>query len=306
MQMEEDEVTGGASGFAGDRLVFPGETVTESIDSAVSSSTAAPGTGPAPIRLGAGLLPAGDEVLAVRAGILTSKEPSRFFVLANHKRYYPAVGDTVVGIVADRNAEFYRVRLHGTTHAQLPVLAFDGATKRNKPNLAIGTLVFCRVVSVSKHLDPELSCTASSGSTSKDWVTGQSVFGELKDGNLVTISLAHARRLLHPTCALLTRLGGSIPFEVAVGVNGLVYVRATNSELNDAATRKCGDDARTVPASFSFLLPCLSSFLSSPPPACLPAARHVTIICNAIERSETLTEAECVAFVDRLLTALAR
>jgi exosome complex component RRP40 len=260
--MEEDDTEEAAAGF--DRVVFPGDTVTESIDAAIASSPSTAASAGAPqIKLGAGLLPAGEDVLAVRAGIITSKDPSRFFVLANHKRYYPAVGDTVVGIIADRNAEFYRVRLHGTTHAQLPVLAFDGATKRNKPNLAIGTLVFCRVVSVSKHLDPELSCAASSGSTSKDWVTGQSVYGELKEGNLCTISLGHARRLLHPTCALLTRLGGSIPFEVAVGVNGLVYVRATST-------------------------------------------RHTTIICNAIERSEKLNEDECVAFVDKLLTALVR
>ena len=69
--------------------------------------------------------------------MLAHRAPNRFFVDSNARRYVPAVGDTVVGVVADKLAESYRVRLHGTTTAQLPVLAFDGATKRNKPNLEV-------------------------------------------------------------------------------------------------------------------------------------------------------------------------
>jgi len=134
-----------------ERVVYPGEYVTAEIE-----SLAADGGGM--VKLGAGLAPIEDDVVTTRAGILSHKEPARFFVLSNHKRYYAAVGDTVVGVVSDRNAEFYRVRLHGTTMAILPVLAFDGATKRNKPNLAIGALVFARVVSVSKYMDTELTC----------------------------------------------------------------------------------------------------------------------------------------------------
>jgi exosome complex component RRP40 len=134
-----------------ERVVYPGEFVTAEIE-----SLAADGGGM--VKLGAGLAPVEDDVVTTRAGILSHKEPARFFVLSNHKRYYAAVGDTVVGVISDRNAEFYRVRLHGTIMAILPVLAFDGATKRNKPNLAIGALVFARVVSVSKYMDTELTC----------------------------------------------------------------------------------------------------------------------------------------------------
>ncbi len=85
--------------------------------------------------------------------------------------------------------------------AVLPVLAFDGATKRNKPTLAVGALVFARVVAADRDLEPELTCqVASSGDAStghfakKDWVTGQSVYGELKGGSVVKATMLYCRR----------------------------------------------------------------------------------------------------------------
>ncbi len=153
------DLEGEEGGFA-ERVVHPGDVLTAAIE-AVAAGADAGGSGSAaaaPIKLGAGLAPVDEDVLATRSGVLSHKAPARFFVLANHRRYFPAVGDAVVGVVTDRNAEAYRVRLHGTTAALLPVLAFDGATKRNKPTLAIGALVFARVAAVSKHLDVELTC----------------------------------------------------------------------------------------------------------------------------------------------------
>ncbi len=45
-----------------------------------------------------------------------------------------------------------------STPGLLPHLAFDGATKRNKPNLSVGALVYCRVAVANKDMDSELSC----------------------------------------------------------------------------------------------------------------------------------------------------
>ena len=132
------------------RLVYPGDDVTSEVDACVRAGESA--------RLGAGLVARGDAAVACRAGILSHKEPARFFVLGNQRRYYAGIGDTVVGVITDRNAEQYRMQLHGTTLATLPVLAFDGASRRNKPNLAVGALVFGRVCAVSKYMDAELTC----------------------------------------------------------------------------------------------------------------------------------------------------
>jgi exosome complex component RRP40 len=57
-------------------------------------------------------------------------------------------------------------------------------------------------------------------------MTGQSLFGELKGGTLTHISTGLARRLLDPSCSLLSTLGGGIPFEVAIGMNGFAWTNA--------------------------------------------------------------------------------
>jgi exosome complex component RRP40 len=208
--------TGAHTGFR-ETIVLPGDDVTDALVAVTAD-----------IRVGHGLLQRGERISAVTAGVLSWRHPNRFFVLSNHKRYVPAVGDTVVGVVTDRMAESYSVRLHGTAMAQLPHLAFDGATQRHKPELRPGALVFARVASKSPFLDPELSCTVLSGPR-KEWATGQAVFGELKGGTLVHVSTGLARRLLDPACALLSTLGAAVPFEAAVGLNGLVWIQAGSS-----------------------------------------------------------------------------
>lgn len=204
------------AGF-GERSVLPGDDVTDDVLSVAES-----------LRLGSGLAQVGERVVATKAGLLCHKAPNRFYVASSQRRYVPAVGDTVVGVVVDRTTDFYRVRLHATGVAQLPILSFDGATKRNKPNLAVGAAVFARVAVCNKHLDPELSCHAAGAGPKKDWMTGQSVYGELKGGTLIHVSTGLARRLLDPECAILTAMGAGVPFEIAVGVNGMVWVQAAS------------------------------------------------------------------------------
>ena len=38
-----------------------------------------------------------------------------------------------------------------------------GATRRNRPNLQTGDLVYCRVLTASRDLEPTLSCVDASG-----------------------------------------------------------------------------------------------------------------------------------------------
>ena len=94
--------------------------------------------------------------------------------------------------------EAYKVALHGTQAAQLPQLAFDGASKRNKPALVSGDVVFCRVVTATPFCEPELSCAVASG-PAKDWVTGESLYGQLKGGLLTPCSIQLAHRYVMPS-----------------------------------------------------------------------------------------------------------
>lgn len=157
-----------------------------------------------------------------------SQPKLRIAVDSSYRRYVPKEGDTVVGVVVERGAENYRVSLGGSRLTQLPVLAFDGASKRNKPNLLVGTLVYARIARVDRDLAPELSCAVVSG-PKKDWVTGESVFGELVGGTTVQVPLHHARRLVSSKSEVLPALGRHFPFEVCAGLNGLVWVKAASA-----------------------------------------------------------------------------
>lgn len=137
------------------------------------------------------------------------------------RQYIPTPKDTVLGTIINRHADGYRVDLGSAQMASLDALAFEGATKRSKPNLKVslwslsrlhlnkrtlreahfipirfrggsrthpqvGTLIYARVTVSSRDMEPEIECV--------DPATGKSDgFGELKGGYMVTASLQLAR-----------------------------------------------------------------------------------------------------------------
>ncbi|GAA6012839.1 hypothetical protein JCM11491_006195 [Sporobolomyces phaffii] len=177
-------------------------------------------------------------VSATRAGLVghlgapSANAPDRYWVESSVRRYTPAPPEPVLGIVTARYAEGYRVDLGTSQPASLDALAFEGATKRNKPNLKIGTLVYGYLLPTPPFAEPELSCV--------DQTTQKSAgFGELEDGYLIRdVELGRCRALLSPKNPLLSQLGSKFPFEVAVGMNGRIWVKAASSAAGGR-----GDDA---------------------------------------------------------------
>jgi exosome complex component RRP40 len=220
------------------------EENTQSSNSSFSPTFVTPGTDVEPylassskhIVLGRGLRQMGGRVIATLSGILFFQKPSSYWVESNSRRYQAQVGDSVVGVIQDRNAESYRVNLFGNRIGVLPKLAFDGASKRNNPNLNRGDLVFCHVTHNDPHTDVMLSCFATKG-PKKDWMTEEAMFGPLKTGTSIRVSHTFAQRLLNPSNRMLAALGEALPFEMVVGVNGLVWVRAGSLEATLVVVR---------------------------------------------------------------------
>mmetsp|Transcript_5 Transcript_5/g.7 ORF Transcript_5/g.7 Transcript_5/m.7 type:complete len:152 (+) Transcript_5:13-468(+) len=71
--------------------------------------------------------------------------------------YYPKVGDLVIGKIVTKFAFAYDLDIGAYANGTLDAVEFDGATKKNRPNLDVGMLVYCRVKSVDKFSKPELS-----------------------------------------------------------------------------------------------------------------------------------------------------
>lgn len=140
-------------------------------------------------------------------------------------RYVPAVGDLVLATVHHSSVDYYHLSISPyTSHASLPQLAFEGASKKTRPILSAGSLVYARVSLANKHMDPELECMHPN--------TGHAEgLGELKGGMVYEISLGLARRLLMSKpreqggVAVLEELAEKgLRFEVAVGRNGKIWV----------------------------------------------------------------------------------
>lgn len=77
-------------------------------------------------------------------------------------------------VLQDRGGDFYRVNIFSGSSAILNKLSFEGATKRNKPELKKGDVIYARVTLAHKDLDTELSCMSSSG-PKKEWSSGETV-----------------------------------------------------------------------------------------------------------------------------------
>ena len=104
--------------------------------------------------------------------------------------------------------------------ATLSTLAFEGATKQNRPQLNVTQLVYARLATANKDIEPEIECV--------DPTTGKSAgFGELKGGLLVEgLSMLWCRRLMKEKRGVLAEIGVHVGFQCAVGMNGRVWVDA--------------------------------------------------------------------------------
>ncbi|TKA23977.1 hypothetical protein B0A50_06483 [Salinomyces thailandicus] len=167
-------------------------------------------------------------ITATTAGTLhVDYKKAALWLEAPHGRYQPAVGDLVIAQVHHSSTESYACALTShTPFALLGQLAFEGASRKTRPQLKSGDLVYARVSRASKWEEAEIECFNAS--------TGKSEgMGPLKDGMLFQISPAFARRLMMGAdkdgrskggVIVLEEVGQKVRFEVAVGRNGKVWI----------------------------------------------------------------------------------
>jgi len=207
-------------------IMLPGDEVPSS-DLPVPTSTSAA------LKLGPGLSHKAPSTISANvAGTLyTDPRKNAIWVENNTGRYLPHPNDLILATVQRSSAEAFMCTItpHSAT-ALLPHLAFENVTKKSRPSLVPGSLVYARVTSSLAHnkfQDPELVCYNPS--------TGKSDgLGEVKGGMVYDISLEMARRLLVSKpkedggLVVLEVLAKLWPFEVAVGRNGRVWVDASD------------------------------------------------------------------------------
>ncbi|KAL8434142.1 hypothetical protein ACSSS7_003382 [Eimeria intestinalis] len=127
-----------------------------------------------------------------------------YICCSNNCRYSPKVGDLVVGIVTSKGSEYYAVNIRSSSPARLAAVAgFEGATRRNKPQLSVGSVLLLRISHLSPLLGAEVTCC--SPNCSKPWTSNEKVLGELRDGIIIEVPIPFAFRPSSMPCCNASR-----------------------------------------------------------------------------------------------------
>lgn len=168
--------------------------------------------------LGPGLRKEMDHVYMTKAGVLRKRAPNTFWVDNYQKRYVPSRGENVIGVVVQKAGDIFRVDVGGSCTASLSYLSFEGATKKNRPEVQVGDVIYAKMLVASKDMEPELVCVDSHGK--------KGGMGVLSEGFVFKCSLNLIRKILNPSCPLLSSLKNEWPFEIAAGMNGRIWIKA--------------------------------------------------------------------------------
>ncbi|RUS24410.1 hypothetical protein BC938DRAFT_473622 [Jimgerdemannia flammicorona] len=241
------------------------------------------------IKLGPGLTQDQDVITSMKAGVLNHLEGSnRWWVESNQQRYIPATGESVIGIVCGRLTEGFKVDIGAAQQALLPYLAFEGVTKKSRPNFLVGALVYARLSLANKDMEPELECVNPA--------TGKADgFGELKGGFVFKCSLGLSRRFgpLLRYRVWVTSTNGCIPPNILV----LIFVRPfRNTSLMDENTPILRFLAeQQIPFEITIGRNGRVWITSG-------SAKTTIMLANTLQNSEYLNERECREMVRKLMT----
>lgn len=164
---------------------------------------------------------ADDELVAVQAGI-RNVAGGKQWLDVHSRRYVPQKGDRVIGIVCPNyGGDVFKIDLGSADHGSVNYLSFEGATKRNRPILRSGDLIYATVISSSKHAEPELTCVDSEGRA-----RGMGLLPS--HGFVFRCSINLVRRILSTSSRLLFLIGYHLKFEIACGINGRIWIAGAN------------------------------------------------------------------------------
>ncbi|KAE8159304.1 hypothetical protein BDV40DRAFT_273599 [Aspergillus tamarii] len=210
-----------------------------------------PSSNSAPLRLGAGLRllsqpssnPPSHVISATQPGLLsTDNKRNAVSILSTpNRRYVPTPGDLVIAQIHHSSPDYFHCMITPQApQALLGQLSFEGATKKTRPMLKQGDLVYARVLSTGLGAGAEVELTCVNPATGR----ADGGLGPLTGGMVFDVSTGLAARLIKASSSsgeqqdgvaglvVLDELGKKLEkaggFEIAVGRNGKVWVDCAN------------------------------------------------------------------------------
>ncbi|KAL1497243.1 hypothetical protein ABEB36_008236 [Hypothenemus hampei] len=164
-----------------------------------------------------------NSLVVTQAGRLHFRAPNTYWIENRKTRYVPKRGDLVVGIITKKSGDVLKVDIGSAELANLSTLAFEGATKKMKPEVEIGDIVYAKLLNAYKDMEPELVCV--------DQYYKAGPLGVLtNDGFLINVNLKLVYFLLNVSNPLLGTLTKKFPYEIVIGLNGKVWMKANKAK----------------------------------------------------------------------------
>lgn len=162
-----------------------------------------------------------DFVSTIAGRLDVDQKKKSAFISTPRARYTPRAGDSVIAQVRGASFETFHLNINAySPQAILSHFAFEGASKKTRPQLKNGDLVYAKIAFCQKNMEIELTCVNPD--------TGKADgLGPLNEGMVFDVSLELANRLLRKQLTgVFDELGSRVPggFELVVGRNGRVWV----------------------------------------------------------------------------------
>ena len=199
-----------------DEFVLPGDTIALSTLPSPLNSTCS-------ITLGPGLHYDRETCAFTSHAAGHIREPSSLnYYVDGHRPCASSLltGDLVLGVVVRRQLESVLVDIGYNELASLSLYDFEGSTKRTKPNVDRGDVIYGRL-KIDGECQPQILCINEDGKAD-----GMGILNE--HGYLFDIPIDSANDLIGQD-NLLTELGNEIPYEIAIGANGRVWIKAATT-----------------------------------------------------------------------------
>uniref|UniRef100_A0AC35G232 K Homology domain-containing protein n=1 Tax=Panagrolaimus sp. PS1159 TaxID=55785 RepID=A0AC35G232_9BILA len=170
-----------------------------------------------------GIVMNNEEPHASLAGFFHEKN-EKLWINTYAQKYFPQTGDKVVGVVVQKVGDFWKVDIGGIEKAEIDFTSFENATKRNRPDVRIGDLLYGNIKVINKYIPPIMSCVNELGKAK-----GQGMLP--RSGTIISLSCSYTRRLLQSSCKILHLIGKSFVIETTIGVNGRIWLNGASDEI---------------------------------------------------------------------------
>ncbi|OHT03109.1 putative exosome complex exonuclease rrp40-like protein [Tritrichomonas foetus] len=132
--------------------------------------------------------------------------------------YHPKKGDIVIGVIDKKSNEEWNVDIGFSHQAVLPMLSFDGATKKNCPKFKRGEVVSAYVEEVPEAGEVILNCIGR---------TKNEKLGQLTGGTIIR-ARPNDLKLIQQN-QYIDKIGQKTALKCCFGENGRLYIDTENA-----------------------------------------------------------------------------